>query len=227
MNIQIGQKVVLKDGRFIGVINTTSEGGFIGQFSKDSQIIGFTESDVLGVTEFTQHSNSFVQKFIDMKNGLIRHAFVVSREGEPDTVAIVFFKALTHMSADQAKAKLIEAVTRWIIKTAEGKEAWLQSKQDFNIGDLVDYVGDPILMIEISAAGLEEFCICTMDGGSMGWSYDTVLVDRDKLEDADVLGENLPPVDSVSIDANEITDPVPNHQPGPDSVWNKTEANNQ
>lgn len=226
MNIKVGQKIVLKDGRFIGVVGEVgssdpSSASFVGQFDKDSQVIGFTESDVLAVVEFTQHSNNFVQKLIDLKNGLIQHSFVVAREGEPDTVAIVSFKALTRMNAEQARTKLAEAVTRWIIRTVEGKDAWAYSSQDFNIGDLAGCVEDPILMIEISAAGLEEFCVCTMDGGAMGWNYDTVLVDRDKLDEADVFGEKTPPVSSVTPEVNGISDPVPNHQPGPDSVWNE------
>lgn len=227
MNIKVGQKIVLKDGRFIGVVGEVgssdpSSTSFVGQFDKDSQVISFTESDVLAVVEFTQHSNNFVQKLIDLKNGLIQHSFVVAREGESTTMAIVSFKALARMDAKQSLDKLAEAITRWIIRTKEGKDAWVQSGQDFNIGDLADYIGNPALMIEISAAGLEEFCICTLDGGAVGWNYDTVLVDRDKLDEADVLGEKIPPVEKALPVPDDISDPVPNHQPGPDSVWSET-----
>lgn len=92
------------------------------------------------------------------------------------TVAIVSF------TADETDVRkpidiLIDAVTKWVHETKEGKQCWAASMEDLNIGDLSCFVmGD-----DLGAYGVYDFKAETCDTDNYMY-YDRHLVDTHKLE---------------------------------------------
>lgn len=80
---------------------------------------------------------------------------------------------------------LRRAVTRWINETTQGKAAWQQSCQDFNIGDLGNEFPLDERFIEILAdEGICRLELESFGGGSRYWVHDTHLVNElDLTED--------------------------------------------
>lgn len=52
------------------------------------------------------------------------------------TIAIILFITAKKMTELQIVAILIKYITEWLKTTQDGKEAWIQSCEDLNIGDL-------------------------------------------------------------------------------------------
>lgn len=82
--------------------------------------------------------------------------------------------------------RLSEAITNWVCATTEGREAWMESGGDFNIGDLAggyfDARGpDKSLKPYLEAVGIEGLDIDGPEYDS-NWTYDTVLGDEKKIE---------------------------------------------
>jgi hypothetical protein len=75
-----------------------------------------------------------------MSNKMQKHSLLFTRvefpEGITESVVVSFH---TLDPVPDPFRKLQEAVTRWVSETPEGQEAYLQSCQDFNIGDLALY----------------------------------------------------------------------------------------
>ena len=79
---------------------------------------------------------------------------------------------------------LRRAVTRWIDETAQGKTAWRQSCQDFNIGDLGNEFPLDEAFVEILAAeGIHQLELESYGGGARNWVHDTHLVNELDLRD--------------------------------------------
>lgn len=78
---------------------------------------------------------------------------------------------------------LTAAVTQWVKETKAGRDAWRDSSEDFNIGDLPAYLGDADLQTRLKAQGVYdlETTLITDNDQQEGWIYDTVLVDRSTL----------------------------------------------
>ena len=72
-----------------------------------------------------------------------------------------------------------KAITRWMDETEEGKKAWEESCEDFNVGDLVFHVDNNKELRDILESWgiydveIETFCIDSQ--ASNAWTYDTVL----------------------------------------------------
>ncbi len=81
-------------------------------------------------------------------------------------------------SDDDVFAAFQQAITRWINTTDEGRAAWYNSGEDFNIGDLMHEGGDLApFMAEVGICSyLVDFISVTTNR-----QYDTVLVDRSLL----------------------------------------------
>jgi hypothetical protein len=186
MNIKIGMSVVLKDGRFLRVTSDDGAGRKFSGLPHLSEVYEeFDEASVLGVVEFVQHSDPLRQKLIDMQNNRLKHSLVVQRTGEPQTLAILSFTANERLEPQMVLAALTSAVTRWIIRTMEGKDAWVSSSQNFNIGDLMMNQESATLRAEIAAAGLFDFSARSCGGENFAsWTYDTVLADADKIHES-------------------------------------------
>lgn len=76
-------------------------------------------------------------------------------------------------------AGLRRAVTRWINETDEGKAAWKESCEDFNIGDLGNnFPFDEKLTEFLFAERIANLELNSFGGGSRYWVHDTHLVDE-------------------------------------------------
>lgn len=98
------------------------------------------------------------------------------------TTAYVELLTLDPLSDEDALASLIDAVTVWVAETDEGKESWLGSGEDINIGDLLGEgrFSDPGLVARMERRGLRFVCGDSADADHR-FPFDTVLADRDRL----------------------------------------------
>ena len=106
--------------------------------------------------------------------------------GSIDTLAVYEF---THSPRLKTQEDVLEAirsaVTAWVTTTKEGKEAWEDSSDDMNIGDIG---GDPPLSLRrlLKQEGITGWtCVCQV-GDLDTVPYDTVLVDESQLDDDDM-----------------------------------------
>lgn len=85
---------------------------------------------------------------------------------------------------------ICRAVTKWMIGTEEGKQAWeCNGGSDFNIGDLSQFVGDgendnPELVRFLEDEGVKNLRISDVADTDDNWTYDTPLVDSGDVETA-------------------------------------------
>ena len=109
--------------------------------------------------------------------------FVVIRPSEK-TVALVTLKLEGAVQDPMTgKTKLIAACTKWVSKTKEGKHAWeVESSEDFNVGDLVDYQTSQELKPFLEEQGIMSLEIKTVCGVELNWEYDDHLVDESEIE---------------------------------------------
>ena len=66
------------------------------------------------------------------------------------TFAVIEFAGVERLDLKQAVQR---AVTAWVEQTKSGQQAFDNASEDFNVGDLVDELGDPELQAELEAAG--------------------------------------------------------------------------
>ena len=96
------------------------------------------------------------------------------------------FKSVTIVTADVAGEESLKsavfleslrrAITRWINGTARGKEAWEESCEDFNIGDLGnEFPLDETLIGFLADEGISNLKLDTYGGGSRDWVRDSHL----------------------------------------------------
>lgn len=107
--------------------------------------------------------------------------YVIPRSGER-TIAVV--RALmdpgkTKTTVDGLLDVVRKAVTKWILTTKTGTDAWKRSSEDFNIGDLANEQPLPrSLQKYLKELGVTKFDISTFGGTEPGdWVFDTVLMD--------------------------------------------------
>ena len=118
------------------------------------------------------------------KNRDARQATAVVARGYEPTIAIIGCRTTnTIRGGGQILQPLTAAITLWINETKAGHEAWRDSCEDFNVGDLTAYLEDAELKARLKAQGIYELEIrLIMDGDQQeGWLYGTVLVDRSAL----------------------------------------------
>lgn len=105
-------------------------------------------------------------------------SFLIVREGEA-TQAIVSLDSVENISADQAMQKVCECVAAWIQDTKQGQEAWEESGEDFNVGDLSMHDDDQMLINRFVAAGLYNVKVSANEHEVLNdFTYDTVLPRR-------------------------------------------------
>lgn len=112
--------------------------------------------------------------------------FVVRRESVKENTFAVVSAVVKDEKLRKEKYfldQLQKAVTEWVKTTKDGKEAWEESSNDFNVGDLVDYTTcESFLDILQGKYGIRELHVITNSHDDSGnWAYDTVLVDQDSL----------------------------------------------
>lgn len=100
---------------------------------------------------------------------------IIVRRGWEDTLAIVKWKGV---SENEILDRVRSAVTNWVNTTDEGKKAWLNSSQDFNVGDLWNHLGNEQLIDLLKTHDVHELEIHIMhvDCNDHNWKFDTLLV---------------------------------------------------
>lgn len=96
------------------------------------------------------------------------------------TLAILTLTHEADIDQNEVFHRLTTAITDWVRKTDSGKQAWQNSSQDFNIGDLIHHDGDPALARFLHWHGLHLSRLTVVDS-ECAEPFDTVLVDTDKL----------------------------------------------
>lgn len=112
----------------------------------------------------------------------------ITRYGE-DTAALL--SAWFSRDEEYFKEDLTNALTRWAEETPEGKNAWRQSCQDFNIGDLSCCQDDPTLKPYLTAAGISDLSVDTVPKVAQDWSFDSILMNMPEEEDDESEGDDL------------------------------------
>ncbi len=120
--------------------------------------------------------------------GMTTYVIVVCRDVglhyDERTIALVKFESQhAHLKDVAARDIIKNAVTAWVITSHEGSNAWAESSEDFNIGDLVNYTDDAALITELTLRGIHRLQVETPDCGGAPWEFDDVLLDREKLEE--------------------------------------------
>ena len=85
---------------------------------------------------------------------------------------------LSIMNSDQVMERISNAVAKWIENTEEGKSAWDNSGEDFNIADLIDYCEEPSLSLELLKEGITRLDIHLEDevqGSPENFNFDSIL----------------------------------------------------
>lgn len=99
---------------------------------------------------------------------------------------IVWYKNGTFvLDVNELFAQLRNAITRWMNETEEGKEAYLNSSGDFNIGDIVTEVSfQDMQTIASLIRGVEKFEVetFTQDFFPSDWVFDSHLFNEDDLK---------------------------------------------
>lgn len=104
--------------------------------------------------------------------------------GDNSAIAIVEAKVLCPLLFDFSFLRAVSrAVTQWVKETEEGKVAYCDSSEDFNVGDLSLYLDDPDLINFLRKEGIYNLKIHTEDvrEGNQYWTYDTLLFNRGQI----------------------------------------------
>jgi hypothetical protein len=109
--------------------------------------------------------------------------FIRQEDGEVTSTALVKFRLNKKMTREQIIDVLKNLITEWIKTTVRGKEAWIYSGNDFNIGDLASYEHmfcNWLPHSKLTKTGIVdfEFLECG-DTGSM--PFDTVLAHPNEI----------------------------------------------
>lgn len=74
--------------------------------------------------------------------------------------------------------RLRQAVTAWVHKSAQGKTALAHNNDDFNVGDLALWRGDPQLVNQLAHEGIYTLTVRTYSSSSSlwGWQFDDRLI---------------------------------------------------
>lgn len=110
---------------------------------------------------------------------------VIRQSNEENTVAVLTCNR-TDCIADAAAFRdaLQKAVSDWVDRTTDGREAYTENGDDFNIGDLAQWDNDPTLLEFMKLHGITGFGIqvfCDTEPAP-GWEYDDNLVDEDRVK---------------------------------------------
>ena len=96
-----------------------------------------------------------------------------------DALRVIEFTTVAH-TKDEAIQRLTRAVEQWIGNTQEGREAWAESSEDFNIGDLAGYLNGsgkavPSLQRYLEQEGISRLKDLFVLTNSEQESYDRIL----------------------------------------------------
>ena len=104
---------------------------------------------------------------------------VIRRGNEENTVAVLTCKQTKAIpNAERFRDALVKAVSDWVDRTTDGREAYQENGNDFNIGDLAQWDDDSALRKFMRIHGIIGFRLqifCDTEPVS-GWDYDDSLV---------------------------------------------------
>lgn len=110
-----------------------------------------------------------------------KHVFIRQDGQDVDAVAILLIQDNDGNRGAAAGLQAVErAITRWVKETPEGREAYEESSEDYNIGDFVDdYQSESLAayLIKEGIAGLDLTTLCPDETNT----YDHHLVDDEEL----------------------------------------------
>ena len=126
--------------------------------------------------------------------------FVVPRDSMDEMTVAVVSASITRKGAqlgiadiDRFLKMLMGAVTRWAAETEEGRDAWVRSSRDFNIGDLSSEDLAPIIArMDGAVKDLKIETYVDLANNRRSWVYDTVLVDESLIDEKARLAWNSP-----------------------------------
>lgn len=100
---------------------------------------------------------------------------VVKREShEENTFAVVRWGG--SCPPEKLRERVTQAVTDWIAVSSEGKEAWDDSSENFNIGDLANHTGNAGLAFILAQYGIMDLEIDVFSDESHSlWAFDDIL----------------------------------------------------
>ena len=114
---------------------------------------------------------------------------VVFRQSrDENTVAILSCKRTSNIcNSYDFRDALFKAVTDWVDRTTDGRKAYADSCNDFNLGDLYVWNDNPTLRTFMELHGITDFEIEVFCEGEpvQEWTYDTHLVDEDRVNRLD------------------------------------------
>lgn len=99
------------------------------------------------------------------------------------TIAIMKLKVTDETKKSDVVDKLIDVITQWINNTEDGKKAWGESCDDFNVGDLSSYEDliRETMSKELMTVGIHYFEIIFQEDSEKVEDFDTVLVNLSSL----------------------------------------------
>lgn len=109
---------------------------------------------------------------------------LIRQEGvEITTVSIIKFVVTDKTNESKVINKLTNVITQWVNNTEEGKKAWDDSSEDFNVGDLSSYedIIKKTMSKELMKTGIYDFEIVMQGDSKEVINFDTILVDSSKL----------------------------------------------
>lgn len=103
---------------------------------------------------------------------------ILSRVSQDETTfAVIEFSGVERRDLKQAVQR---AVTAWVEHGEAGRQAFANSSEDFNVGDLANELSDPALQAELKKQGVTHLAVdCYCDDLPTRWEIDDLLVLND------------------------------------------------
>ena len=110
---------------------------------------------------------------------------VVFRQSKDESTVAILTCNRTSDIADAAgfRDALKKAVSDWVDRTTDGRDAYAENGNDFNLGDLAQLEDDPTLLKFMALHGITGFAIqvfCDTEPAP-GWDYDDNLIDEERV----------------------------------------------
>lgn len=208
MKINPNDMVLLTSGQTVRVTSQSVEGGKF----QGKAIIGdpamppldYSVSDVFATFKFTGHHNTLLQQMIDQEQGskMFENVFISASSPESGGgIFVISFKSSSAMAEPELMSAMKNAVTRWMMQTFEGGQAWRLAEGRFFIEHLAPFLEDRHLSILLSSFGVNELRIVPV-------AHDHYFPADQLIPDEDALSPTPPDQPEASPAALPVTDSV-------------------